>query len=320
LTSSLLSAGGPSCSSPGPVLQRQTSFQSNMSEPGGTLSGRFLPTSHSSHNNNKVWKSKGVLAFNLIRFRNKFLYIFFDIGREKDNAYMMNSYSFVSQPSFITYHHRPSAITTAPSTSSARLPTLHEVTMNIIEDPKAGNMKYLRDYQSLYDLSEQLSRQYQEKAAKKVTAVVENDNPNSNEGLPLTSTRKMTSSTLRKATSKSALQTHFPYYRRYPAYYSSNHLFFTSSYFQFLNIIVGSYYTVRNAFFHSWQQSKSLIFSTYQLLFGSNELVPSTNVYESINKDISILESPDNEISIIRKIEVTKRMRRSYKMLSPVSQ
>lgn len=58
--------------------------------------------------------------------------------------------------------------------------------------------------------------------------------------------------------------------------------------------------------------------SVYTLLFGSNELMSLTTQYHSLNKDISFLESPDADISLSQKIETARRMRLSYKILSPV--
>ncbi len=56
----------------------------------------------------------------------------------------------------------------------------------------------------------------------------------------------------------------------------------------------------------------------HTLLFGSNELMSLTTQYHSLNKDISLLESPVLEFSWAQKMETAKRMRLSYRILSPL--
>jgi hypothetical protein len=65
------------------------------------------------------------------------------------------------------------------------------------------------------------------------------------------------------------------------------------------------------SFFHFFK-------AIHNLLFGSNELMSQTTPYHSLNKDITLLESPDAEVSLQQKIETAKRMRLSYKILSPL--
>lgn len=56
----------------------------------------------------------------------------------------------------------------------------------------------------------------------------------------------------------------------------------------------------------------------YNLFFGSNELMSLTTQYHSLNKDIALLESPETDISLQQKMETAKRMRLSYRILSPL--
>lgn len=72
-----------------------------------------------------------------------------------------------------------------------------------------------------------------------------------------------------------------------------------------------------------WQTMHSLedfLVSAHWLLWGnSNESQSSTTVYNSLEADLLLLESPPEEVSVARKMEVIRAMRVSYKCLSPVN-
>ena len=62
------------------------------------------------------------------------------------------------------------------------------------------------------------------------------------------------------------------------------------------------------------------VFDTlYGMLFGSSEHITSTTQYSSLHRDLLLLESPDFEVSLTRKISTAARMRVSYKCLAPLS-
>jgi len=63
----------------------------------------------------------------------------------------------------------------------------------------------------------------------------------------------------------------------------------------------------------------NLFKAIFSALFASNDLLHSTTQYGSINQDIQLLEAPDFEVSIRRKLATIQRMRVSYKCLAPVS-
>jgi len=63
----------------------------------------------------------------------------------------------------------------------------------------------------------------------------------------------------------------------------------------------------------------NLFKAIFSALFASNDLLHSTTQYGSINQDIQLLEAPDFEVSIRRKLVTIHRMRISYKCLAPVS-
>jgi len=62
---------------------------------------------------------------------------------------------------------------------------------------------------------------------------------------------------------------------------------------------------------------RSLLRTLYTMAFGSNELLTHTTMYNSLHRDISLLESPDFEVSLQRKINTASRMRVSYHCLLP---
>jgi hypothetical protein len=184
-------------------------------------------------------------------------------------------------------------------------------------------------------LSEQLSTDYQEKCKKQsllaqsgvfssecnnssekihssAKSSVNNDN-NSN------SSAKAASNRLTRSVSKSTLLTagnsKYIYYRRYDRYYS-----WITALPAFLRSypILTLFSTLHRTFWYSYTSITSMSYSFYNLIFGSNELLSNTTVYESLNKDISLLEGPETEISLLRKLQVTKRMRRSYRMFAPI--
>ena len=65
----------------------------------------------------------------------------------------------------------------------------------------------------------------------------------------------------------------------------------------------------------SFSSIKGLFLSLFNIFFQQNQFNTTTQ-YSSINKDISILESPEFEVSIARKLYTVNRMRVSYKCLS----
>ena len=60
-----------------------------------------------------------------------------------------------------------------------------------------------------------------------------------------------------------------------------------------------------------------LAHSLYRAIVGNSDWIFPTTLYKSMNKDIVLLESPDFEVSIARKIAITSRMRRTFRILSP---
>jgi hypothetical protein len=65
------------------------------------------------------------------------------------------------------------------------------------------------------------------------------------------------------------------------------------------------------------QSGLEILQAAYTLLFGSNELLSTTTQHRSLNKDILMLESPDDMVSLAVKLDTARRMRLSYKILSP---
>lgn len=66
------------------------------------------------------------------------------------------------------------------------------------------------------------------------------------------------------------------------------------------------------------QSGWNLMFASYTFLFGSHEIQSITTQFHSLDKDITLLEGPWHQVSLARKLETAKRMRMSYKLLSPV--
>lgn len=59
--------------------------------------------------------------------------------------------------------------------------------------------------------------------------------------------------------------------------------------------------------------------AVYNMMFDNNELKSSTTRFNSINRDIQLLEEPDFIVSNSSKIYTVARMRVSYKSLAPVN-
>ena len=60
-----------------------------------------------------------------------------------------------------------------------------------------------------------------------------------------------------------------------------------------------------------------LIWALYGVIFEVNSEIKSTTQYESMNRDLLLLESPFFEIPLAQKIATTYRMRQSYNCLAP---
>jgi hypothetical protein len=322
--------------SPLSTRKRQTSFMSVNSDGGAGERGNGdslfqSATAGNATFSNKIWKTKGILSFNLIRLRNKFMEIFLDIGKSS-NIYTMNSYSYLlQQQAFITYNHtihQRFDTSTYPSMKKPVLETIREMESNKEIEPldedhfipslNASNRSttvQLKDYSSLYELSEHLSSRYLEKKTPQeitssfkqpVTGTTTTKSPDSAATTPSQSGR------LGKKTSKSSLLNYSTYnYHRRTSFLSTLPRVLQSTFLY-------SYEFFHSTFYFSFRSVKALFSSFYQLIFGSNELLSNTTVYESLNKDISLLEGADNEVSLGRKLEVTKRMRRSYRMFTPI--
>jgi hypothetical protein len=70
-------------------------------------------------------------------------------------------------------------------------------------------------------------------------------------------------------------------------------------------------------FLHSLED---FVVSTHWLLLGNNrDYFSNTNVYNSLEADLLLLESPEEEVSIRRKLDIIQSMRTSYKCLSPLN-
>jgi hypothetical protein len=63
--------------------------------------------------------------------------------------------------------------------------------------------------------------------------------------------------------------------------------------------------------------STNLYKALYNLIFGSQELLTSTTQSSSLHRDIALLEAPEFEVSLERKIATANRMRLSYNCLLP---
>jgi hypothetical protein len=321
--------------SPLSTRKRQTSFMSVNSDGGAGERGNGdslfqSATAGNATFSNKIWKTKGILSFNLIRLRNKFMEIFLDIGKSS-NIYTMNSYSYLlQQQAFITYNHtihQRFDTSTYPSMKKPVLETIREMESNKEIEPldedhfipslSASNRTtavQLKDYSSLYELSEHLSSRYLEKkkpqeisgSFKQHVAGATTKSSDSATTTPSQSGR------LGKTTSKSSLLNYSTYnYHRKTSFLSTLPRVLQSTFLY-------SYEFFHSTFYFSFRSVKALFSSFYQLLFASNELLSNTTVYESLNKDISLLEGADNEVSLGRKLEVTRRMRRSYRMFTPI--
>lgn len=74
------------------------------------------------------------------------------------------------------------------------------------------------------------------------------------------------------------------------------------------------------AVWHVVQSSEDFVVSAHWLLWGNNaEYQSNTNVYNSLEADLLLLESDVREVSIAQKLDVLQSMRMSYKCLSPVN-
>lgn len=71
------------------------------------------------------------------------------------------------------------------------------------------------------------------------------------------------------------------------------------------------YSSVKKCFNSAFELLKAI----YTVIFGENELKSETTQYQSINKDILLLENPNSEIPVETKLVVAKRMRISYRSL-----
>lgn len=69
----------------------------------------------------------------------------------------------------------------------------------------------------------------------------------------------------------------------------------------------------------SINSAKQLIQSFLTMLFGSYELKSNTTLYHSLDMDLTLLESPESEVSLDRKIETIRRMRQSYQCFAPAN-
>lgn len=64
--------------------------------------------------------------------------------------------------------------------------------------------------------------------------------------------------------------------------------------------------------YNYYKSCKQCVSSVVLLIFGSNELLSNSVQYHSLDVDLKLLESPDSEISLERKIETMKRVRQHF--------
>ena len=82
-----------------------------------------------------------------------------------------------------------------------------------------------------------------------------------------------------------------------------------------LSSVISSNNNLVNNSIWSFSYWRGFFMAIINCIYYQNEL-SSTTQYSSINKDLLILESPDFEVSIARKLYTVNRMRISYKCLS----
>jgi hypothetical protein len=81
-----------------------------------------------------------------------------------------------------------------------------------------------------------------------------------------------------------------------------------------------SVWRAHRAMWHAVQSSEDFVVSAHWLLWGNNaEYQSNTNVYNSLEADLLLLESDAREVSVAQKLDVLQSMRMSYKCLSPVN-
>lgn len=64
---------------------------------------------------------------------------------------------------------------------------------------------------------------------------------------------------------------------------------------------------------------RNLMLALFEIIFGTNELMTVTTQYNSLKRDIRLLEAPEFEVSMDRKIKTATRMRASYHCFSPIN-
>ena len=291
------------------ALTRQSSFNSDPKQSAAIHS----PHHHPRHPH-QYWKVKGALAFHLIRFRNKFLSIFFDILRMNPSYRMnsMESFLWSSSPTtFVTYNHNLAN----SFNSSEKVHGSSPLPSDFDEDYPSAAGGDTTDYSSIYHLSERLSQKYQRRKIQRERQQEQQEQDRQRRQGQQQQEEK-------EAVSPRNHQGIFSFLHRtvnlcYRRVHESSWIFSHPIVYRYFPSIALLSRSLHRSFWMIYSSMTSFSSSFLSLLFGSNQLMSNTTIYDSLHKDIALLEGPDKEISLQRKLEITKRMRQSYRMLIP---